>query len=228
MAATLSSAAGENAISNALADVRGRISAAARKAGRDPAAITLIAVSKTHDAPAIAPALAAGQCHFGENRVQEAAGKWPALRTPDVRLHLIGPLQTNKADEAVALFDVIHSVDRPKLAEKLAAEMTKQARRLPCFVQVNTGREPQKAGVDPGETEACIAAARTMNLDVVGLMSIPPVDEQAAIHFAFLRDLAARNGLSQLSMGMSDDFETAILFGATHVRVGSAIFGARG
>ena len=227
MGATLSSATGENAISIALAGVRARVTAAARKARRDPASITLIAVSKTHDAPAIAPVLAAGQCHFGENRVQEAGAKWPALRTPDVTLHLIGPLQTNKVDDAVALFDVIHSVDRLKLAEKLAAEMSKQARRLPCFIQVNTGREPQKAGVEPGDTDACIIACCAMNLDVKGLMCIPPVNELSALHFAFLRGIAARNNLSQLSMGMSDDFETAIAFGATHLRVGSAIFGAR-
>ena len=227
MGVTISSAAGENAISNALADVRARITAAARKANRDPAGITLIAVSKTHEAPAIESALAAGQRHFGENRVQEAGDKWPALKTADVTLHLIGPLQTNKAADAVALFDVIHSVDRPKLAEKLAAEMAAQARRLPCFIQINTGREPQKAGVDPTEADACITAYRAMNLDVAGLMCIPPVGEQAALHFAFLREIAKRNDLAQLSMGMSEDFETAILFGATHVRVGSAIFGAR-
>ncbi len=227
MGATISSAAGENAISNALADVRARIAAAARKAGRDPASVTLIAVSKMHEARAIESALAAGQRHFGENRVQEAGAKWPALKTPNVRLHLIGPLQTNKAADAVSVFDVIHSVDRPKLAEKLAAEMAAQARRLPCFIQINTGREPQKAGVDPTEADACITACRAMNLDVAGLMCIPPVGEQAALHFAFLREIAKRNDLAQLSMGMSEDFETAILFGATHVRVGSAIFGAR-
>lgn len=227
MGDTISSAAGENAISNALAEVRARIDAACRKAGRDPASVTLIAVSKTLEAPAIEFALAAGQLHFGENRVQEAAGKWLALKALDVSLHLIGPLQTNKAADAVALFDVIHSIDRPKLAEKLAAEMAGQSRRLPCFIQVNTGREPQKAGVDPTEADACVAACRVLNLDVAGLMCIPPLDEQAALHFAFLREIAKRNDLNQLSMGMSEDFETAVLFGATHVRVGSAIFGAR-
>jgi pyridoxal phosphate enzyme (YggS family) len=203
---------------------------AARAVQRAPADITLIAVSKTHAAPAIAPALAAGQRDFGENRVQEALDKWPPLRleTPDLRLHLIGPLQTNKAADAVALFDVIHTVDRPRLAEKLALEMDRQNRHLPCFVQINTGREPQKAGIDPTDADGFITACReTWKLPVLGLMCIPPVDEQAAIHFAFLREIAKRNGLSQLSMGMSDDFETAITFGATHVRVGSAIFGGR-
>lgn len=218
------------AIAAALTAIRARIAAKSRDAGRGPADVTLIAVSKTHGPDAIAAAIHAGQRHFGENRVQEAAAKWPALRatTPDLQLHLIGPLQTNKVPEAVALFDVIHTLDRPRLAEKLAAEMQQQGRRLPCFVQINTGREPQKAGIDPAEAEAFIAACRaTWNLPVVGLMCIPPVDEQAAIHFAFLRELAKRNSLSQLSMGMSDDFETAITFGATHVRVGSAIFGRR-
>jgi PLP dependent protein len=218
-------------ITAALTDIRERIAAQSRTAGRGPDAVTLIAVSKTQGPDAITTAIAAGQRDFGENRVQEAEGKWPDLRTQTagLRLHLIGPLQTNKAAEAVALFDVIHTLDRPRLAEKLAAEMTRQNRRLDCFVQVNTGREPQKAGIDPTEVDAFITACRvTWNLPVKGLMCIPPVEEQAALHFAFLRDIAGRNGLAQLSMGMSDDFETAILFGATHVRVGSAIFGARG
>lgn len=218
-------------IAAALTDIRERIAAQSRQAGCGADAVTLIAVSKTHGPDAIAPAIAAGQRHFGENRVQEAEGKWPDLRakTADLRLHLIGPLQTNKAADAVALFDVVHTLDRPRLAEKLAAEMERQGRRLDCFVQVNTGREPQKAGIDPAEVDAFVAACReTWKLPVVGLMCIPPVEEQAAIHFAFLREIAARNGLAQLSMGMSDDFETAITFGATHVRVGSAIFGVRG
>jgi pyridoxal phosphate enzyme (YggS family) len=212
-----------------LAEVRARINAKCRAVGRDPAGVTLIAVSKTHGAHLAETALAAGQTHFGENRVQEAQSKWPALRAchAGIALHLIGPLQTNKTADAVALFDVIHTLDRPKLAEKLAAEMERTGRRLACFVQVNTGREAQKAGIDPAETAAFVARCRVLKLDVAGLMCIPPVNEQAALHFAFLRELAARNGLKQLSMGMSDDFETAIAFGATHIRVGSAIFGAR-
>lgn len=219
-----------HAVAAALSDVRARVAAKAREAQRAADAVTLIAVSKTHGAPMIGAALHAGQRHFGENRVQEAQEKWPPLRAhaPDIQLHLIGPLQTNKTADAVALFDVVHTLDRPRLAEKLSAEMARQNRHLPCFVQINTGREPQKAGVDPAEADAFIAACRaTWKLPVVGLMCIPPVDEQAAIHFAFLREIAKRNGLAQLSMGMSDDFETAIAFGATHVRVGSAIFGSR-
>lgn len=212
-------------------DVRERIKAKTRAAGRDPGAVTLVAVSKTHGVESLAQAIAAGQQHFGENRVQEAEEKWPLLKAKHsgLNLHLIGPLQTNKADQAVALFDVIHTLDRPKLAEKLATEMQKQGRALPCFVQINTGREAQKAGIDPTDADQFIAACReTWKINVAGLMCIPPVNEQAALHFAFLRDMASRNGLAQLSMGMSDDFETAIAFGATHVRVGSAIFGARG
>jgi pyridoxal phosphate enzyme (YggS family) len=193
-------------------------------------AITVIAVTKTVAADRIAPVVAAGHRDFGENRVQEAVEKWPALRAaaPDLRLHLIGPLQSNKTAEAVALFDVIHTVDRPKIAEALSAEMTKQNRRLPCFVQVNTGLEPQKAGIAPADADAFIAQCRTdWNLPVIGLMCIPPVAEEPSPHFAFLREIARRNGLDQLSMGMSSDFEIAALFNATHVRVGSAIFGAR-
>ena len=214
----------------ALTQVRDRIAVKCRAVGRDPAGVTLIAVSKTHGADSIAAALNIGQRHFGENRIQEAAAKWPDIRakTPDLCLHFIGPLQTNKVAEAVALFDVIHTLDRPRLGEKLADEMARQSRRLPCFIQINTGREEQKAGLDPTEADAFIDAARTTwKLDVVGLMCIPPVNQQAALHFAFLREIAQRNGLTQLSMGMSDDFETAIAFGATHIRVGSAIFGAR-
>ena len=215
---------------SALDRVRARIDATCRAVGRDPAGVTLIAVSKTHGPAPISEVLAAGQRHFGENRVQEAAAKWPELRakTAGLCLHLIGPLQTNKVSEAVALFDVIHTLDRPRLAEKLAEEMARQSRRLPCFIQINTGREAQKAGVDPADADAFVGAARdTWKLDVIGLMCIPPVNEQAALHFAFLREIAKRNCLSRLSMGMSDDFETAIAFGATHIRVGSAIFGAR-
>jgi PLP dependent protein len=214
----------------ALALVRERVAANCRAAGRDPKSVTLVAVSKTQDGASIEEALYLGQRHFGENRVQEAAAKWPALRalTPDISLHLIGPLQTNKVSEAVAVFDVIHTLDRPRLAQKLAEEMVRQSRKLACFVQVNTGREVQKAGIDPGEADSFIASCReTWKLDISGLMCIPPVEEQAALHFAFLREIAKRNGLAQLSMGMSDDFEAALSFGATHIRLGSAIFGVR-
>ncbi len=213
-----------------LAEVRQRIADAAREAGRAPEDITLIAVSKTFPAQAIAPVLAAGQRHFGENRVQEAREKWPGLKEqyPDTTLHLIGPLQTNKVKHAVRLFDVIHTVDREKLAAELAREMDKRGRQLPIFVQVNTGEEPQKAGVAPTQADAFIRACREdYGLNVVGCMCIPPVDEEPALHFALLRQITERNDLTQLSMGMSHDFETAIAFGATHVRVGSAIFGPR-
>lgn len=213
-----------------LESVLRHIAAASRTVSRNPADITLVAVSKTQPAARIAPLIAAGQRDFGENRVQEAAAKWPALKAgaPGLRLHLIGPLQSNKAAEAVALFDVIHSVDRPRIAEALAAEMARQGKRPACFVQVNTGREAQKAGVDPSEADGFIGACRgRWNLPLVGLMCIPPAEEQTAIHFAFLADLALRNGLTQLSMGMSADYETAVRFGATHVRVGSALFGER-
>lgn len=196
--------------------------------GQVPATTTVIAVTKTVEAPRIQPLIDAGHRDFGENRVQEAAAKWPALRRADTRLHLIGPLQSNKAAEAVALFDVIHTLDRPKLALLLAEEMAKQNRRLPCFVQVNTGLEPQKAGLAPLEADAFLAQCRDeWKLPVIGLMCIPPVDEEPSPHFAFLREIARRNGLDQLSMGMSGDYTIAALFGATHVRVGSAIFGAR-
>lgn len=219
----------DNIISAALADVRARIAAAAKACGRDPSSITLIAVSKTHDADRAALAIAAGQVDFGENRVQEAEDKWPGLKAAhQAKLHLIGPLQTNKVRDAVALFDVIHTLDRPRLAEKLGPEMRAQNRRLPCFVQVNTGREEQKAGIDPKDADAFIKACRDdWDIPVAGLMCIPPVNEEPALHFAFLREIAKRNVLAQLSMGMSDDFEIAIALGATHVRVGSAIFGAR-
>ncbi len=174
--------------------------------------------------------LEAGQRVFGENRVQEAQGKWPALKAefPDVKLHLIGPLQSNKAKEGVALFDAIHSIDREKIARAIADEMLRQSRKLQLFIQVNTGEEPQKAGVMPREAKAFVAMCRAeLKLEIAGLMCIPPVEEEPAVHFAFLQKLARECGLSGLSMGMSSDFETAIEFGATHVRVGSAIFGER-
>lgn len=213
-----------------LAEVRRRIAEAATAAGREPAAVTLVAVSKTHGAERVRELLAAGQRVFGENRVQEAEEKFPSLKAecPDLELHLIGPLQTNKARDAVALFDVIQSVDREKLAATLAKEMERAGRRLRCFIQVNTGEEPQKAGILPADVDAFVASCRdTHKLDVVGLMCIPPVDEAPALHFGLLGKMAARNGLRQLSMGMSADYETAVRLGATHVRVGSALFGAR-
>lgn len=210
--------------------VRRSIAAAAQACGRAPESATLVAVSKTHPPETIAEALAAGQRVFGENRVQEAKAKWPELRErfSDVELHLIGPLQTNKVKEAVALFDVIETVDRARLAEALAAEMAKTGRRPRCFVEVNTGEEPQKAGIHPGEVDAFVAFCReSLTLPVTGLMCIPPVDEEPAMHFALLAQLARRNGLAEISMGMSGDYETAIRFGATIVRVGTAIFGVR-
>jgi pyridoxal phosphate enzyme (YggS family) len=214
-----------------LASVQARIAAAAREAKRDPAAVHLIAVTKTFGPDAITPVLDAGHRLFGENRVQEAKGKWPELRDryAGIELHLIGPLQSNKTKEAVQLFDAIHTVDRPKIAEAIAAEMARQGKRLQLFVQVNTGEEPQKAGIMPREAAQFVRLCREeLKLDIAGLMCIPPVDEEAAIHFAFLAKLANDVGLSGLSMGMSADFETAIAFGATHVRVGSEIFGRRG
>ena len=209
--------------------VRAAIGRAARDAGRDPASVALVAVSKTFDAAEIEPVLAAGQRVFGENRVQESAGKWPALRAryPDVALHLIGPLQSNKARDAVALFDVIETVDRPKIAEALAAEVQRVGRAPSFLVQVNTGAEPQKAGVLPGDADAFIARCRALGLSVEGLMCIPPADQQASPHFALLATIAARNAVAGLSMGMSGDYPLAIQLGATHVRVGSAIFGSR-
>jgi len=213
-----------------LNDVLARIREAARACGRSPDEITLVAVSKTHSSDRIASVIAAGHRVFGENRVQEALAKYPDLKAnhPDLKLHLIGPLQTNKAREAVRLFDVIETLDRPRLARSLAREMEKQGRRPVCFVEVNTGEEPQKSGVLPGETDALVDLARgQLGLPVEGLMCIPPVDEEPALHFALLREIAKRNGLACLSMGMSADFETAIRFGATHVRVGTAIFGPR-
>ena len=214
-----------------LAEIRQHIAAAARAAGRDPASVTLVAVSKTHGDDRVREFLDAGQRVFGENRVQEAEGKFPALKAeyPDLELHLIGPLQTNKAREAVALFDVIQSVDRERLAATLAKEMTRTGRRPDCYIQVNTGEEPQKAGVLPAELDDFVATCRdTHRLPITGLMCIPPVDEEPALHFALLAKMAARNGLAAISMGMSADYETAIRLGATHVRVGTALFGSRG
>jgi pyridoxal phosphate enzyme (YggS family) len=213
-----------------LAGVTNEITRVAKEARRDPLSVTLIAVSKTFGADAIAPVIAAGQRVFGENRVQEAKAKWPALIAahPGLVLHLIGPLQSNKAREAVALFDAIHSVDRPSICEALAKEIKSQGRHPQLFVQVNTGEEAQKAGVLPEAADAFIADCRgRLGLQIVGLMCIPPEHEEPALHFALLREIAKRNGLDQLSMGMSGDFETAIRFGATYVRVGTAIFGAR-
>lgn len=211
-------------------EVRSQIARSAGDVGRDPAEITLIAVSKTHPAAAIEPVLAAGQRAFGENYVQEAKAKWGPLREryPDAELHLIGPLQSNKAREAVALFDAIHSVDRPSLAEALGREIARSGRRPALFVQVNTGEEPQKGGVWPAEADAFIAACRERyGLAPVGVMGIPPVDDPPSPHFALLHAIVRRNGLTQLSMGMSADWEAAIQLGATHVRVGTAIFGSR-
>ena len=211
-------------------EVLARIERAAREAGRDPAEVTLTAVTKTHGADVVEPLLEAGHRDYGENRVQEAMAKWPALREryPGVTLRLIGPLQSNKSAEAVATFDVIETVDREKIARTLAAEMAKQSRRLPVYVQVNTGEEPQKAGVAPGEAVAFAGRCREEHgLDVVGLMCIPPADAVPAPHFALLRGLAEEAGLPELSMGMSGDYEAAASLGATSVRVGSALFGAR-
>ena len=217
-------------MSAGLEQVRAEIAKAVREADRDPAGITLVAVSKTFEADAIEPVIAGGQRVFGENRVQEAKRKWPALRErhAGIELHLIGPLQSNKAKEAVALFDAIHSVDRESLCDALAKEIEKQGRTPRLFVQINTGAEPQKAGVLPEEADAFLAAARERyGLSISGLMCIPPVDELPGPHFALTATIAKRNGLALLSMGMSADFATAIAFGATHVRVGSAIFGSR-
>jgi pyridoxal phosphate enzyme (YggS family) len=214
----------------ALADIKARIAEAAREDGRAADDVALIAVSKTFDADAITPVLDAGHRVFGENRVQEAKGKWPELkaRYPDIALHLIGPLQSNKAKEAVELFDAIHSIDRPKIAKAIADEMGKLGKTLQLFVQVNTGEEPQKAGVMPRDAKAFVAMCRDeLGLSLAGLMCIPPVDEEPAVHFAFLDKLATECGLKGRSMGMSSDYEDAVKFGATHVRVGSAIFGAR-
>lgn len=215
---------------NGLSMVEQEIARACKEARRERAQVTLIAVSKTFDAAAISPVIDAGQRVFGENRVQEAKAKWPGLTSAysGIALHLIGPLQSNKAKEAVALFDAIHSVDRPSICEALAKEINSQKKQPELFVQLNTGEEPQKAGVVPGEADAFIAACRDRyGLVISGLMCIPPVDEAPAPHFALTAKIAARNGLKNLSMGMSADFAIAIQFGATHVRVGSAIFGHR-
>ncbi len=216
-------------VSQNLGDILARIEAA-RKAAIQPAPATrLVAVSKTVDEAGIREALEAGQRLFGEHRVQEAMAKFPALKNeyPDLELHLIGPLQTNKVKEAAALFDVIQTLDRPRLADALAAEREKSGRCPRLFIQVNTGEEPQKAGVLPADTAALIAQARKLDLPLEGLMCIPPADDDAAPHFAFLAKLARDHGLANLSMGMSGDFELAVKFGATHVRVGTAIFGTR-
>jgi PLP dependent protein len=213
-----------------LSAVRTEIARACRDARRDPAGVTLVAVSKTFAADAIEPVIAAGQRVFGENRVQEAKAKWPPLsaRHPDVELHLVGALQSNKAKEAVALFDAIHSVDRASLAEALGKEIAKQSRRPLLFVEINTGGEPQKAGVLPQQADAFLAACRDRyGLTISGLMCLPPLNEAPAPHFALTAKIARRNGLALLSMGMSADYPTAIALGATHVRVGTAIFGAR-
>jgi len=213
-----------------LADVQRRIAVAARANGRNPASVRLVAVGKTFGAEAIAPVLEAGHRIFGENRVQEAQAKWPALRErwPGIELHLIGALQSNKARDAVELFDAIHSIDRPRIAEALAQEMARQGRRPQLFIQVNTGEEPQKAGVAPNAAGALLRTCReNLGLDIAGLMCIPPHDEEPGVHFAFLAKLAGELGLAALSMGMSADFEKAVAFGATHVRVGSEIFGSR-
>lgn len=214
----------------ALADVHARIAQAAKIAGRKAEDVTLIAVSKTHDAAAIEPMIAAGQRVFGENRVQEAMAKWPELRAnhPGIELHLIGQLQSNKADEAVALFDCIHSLDRSSLVAALARAMDKAGRRVPCFVQVNIGAEEQKGGCAIADLPALLAEAKVANLPVIGLMCVPPDGIEAAPFFALLDRLARDHGLPGRSMGMSGDFETALMLGATHVRVGSALFGARG
>ena len=215
---------------NGLAHVEQDIARACQEARRERASVMLIAVSKTFEAAAISPVIEAGQRVFGENRVQEARAKWPALvsASPGIALHLIGPLQSNKAKEAVALFDAIHSVDRPSICEALAKEIESQNKRPELFVQINTGEEPQKAGIAPGDADAFIAKCRDQyGLVISGLMCIPPVDQAPAPHFALTAKIAARNGLKNLSMGMSADFAIAIQFGATHVRVGSAIFGHR-
>jgi len=215
---------------SAFATAEQEIARACKQARRDRASVELIAVSKTFGAEAIAPIIEAGQRVFGENRVQEAKAKWPPLMSahPGIALHLIGPLQSNKAKEAVALFDAIHSVDRASICQALAKEIESQKKRPELFVQINTGEEPQKAGVAPGEADDFIKSCReTYGLTVSGLMGSPPVDEASAPHFALTAKIAARNGLKNLSMGMSADFAVAIQLGATHVRIGSAIFGAR-
>lgn len=217
------------AVAAGLAAVKREIATAARRAARLPGEVTLVAVSKGHGEAAAKAALAAGHRVFGENRVQEAQAKWPPLKRAfaGVRLHLVGPLQTNKAAAAVALFDAIESVDRPRLVAALARQMQAQGRHPACFVQVNTGEEPQKAGAPPDEADALIGEARRAGLPVVGLMAMPPAGEEPSLHFALLASIAQRNRLACLSMGMSADYATAVAFGATHVRVGQAVFGPR-
>lgn len=214
---------------SALASVQATIARAAALADRKPEGVTLIAISKTKSAAEIAPLLAAGQRVFGENRVQEAQDKWPALREsfPDITLHLVGQLQSNKAEDAVALFDAIHSVDRPSLIAALARAMERQGRRPACFLQVNIGDEAQKGGCPVGDLPALLDAARAADLPIAGLMAVPPAGTEAAPYFALLAKLARDHGLAGLSMGMSGDYETAVMLGATHVRIGSALFGAR-
>ena len=214
-----------------LEDVLQNILQAVEEAGREASSVRLIAVSKTHDAERIEPIIGAGQRLFGENRVQEATGKWPDLREHhrDVELHLIGPLQSNKVKDAIALFDVIHSVDRPKIAKALAQEMARSGRKPRLLVQVNTGEEAQKAGVLPGDAAGFVEQCQEeFGLEIEGLMCIPPIDEEPSLHFALLAKIAGGLGLKELSMGMSADYETAIQFGATYVRIGTAIFGERG
>lgn len=213
----------------ALHDIEQRVRNAETAAGRAPGAVTLIAVSKMQPNDRVLPVLEAGHRDFGENRVQEAAGKWPEWKEvfPQTRLHIIGPLQTNKARQAVALADAIHSLDRPKLATTIARIAQEEGHCPDLFVQVNTGEEPQKAGILPADADAFISQARALDLPIKGVMCIPPVEETPSLHFSLLAKIAARNGLEGLSMGMSSDFEEAIAFGATHIRVGSAIFGAR-
>jgi pyridoxal phosphate enzyme (YggS family) len=212
-----------------LDEVRRRIDKAARLAGRSPAEVTLVAISKTHPAEAIAPLIRAGQRHFGENKVQEAAAKWPGLRADHdgIVLHLVGSLQSNKAEEAVALFDVVHTVDRPSLVAALAKAIAKHGRQPDCFVQVNIGDEPQKGGCAVAALPALLEQCREVGLPVVGLMAIPPAGLEPAPYFALLAELARRHGLARLSIGMSGDFETAVTLGATDVRVGTALFGER-
>ena len=221
---------GDADVTSSLPAVMRDIADAAQRAGRDPASVKLIAVSKTVPEQAVEEAIESGQRRFGENRVQEAKAKWPALkeRHPDLELHLVGPLQSNKVRDAVQLFDVIHSVDRPKIAAALAEEMKRAGKRPRLLVQVNTGEEPQKAGVLPGETDAFVArCGDEYGLAIEGLMCIPPLEDDPAPHFAMLAELGRQAGVAKLSMGMSADYETAIAYGATSVRVGSAIFGAR-
>ncbi|MFL2770772.1 MAG: YggS family pyridoxal phosphate-dependent enzyme [Rhodospirillaceae bacterium] len=213
-----------------LSSLSARILRASLKAGRNPADVLLVAISKAHTVERIRETLSAGHRAYGENRIQEALQKWPALKSdyPDAQLHLVGRLQTNKVRDAVALFDVIETLDRPRLAAKLAEEMSRQSRHLPCFIQVNTGEEPQKVGISPKDADLFIQACRVeYGLNIHGLMCIPPRNEESAVHFAFLREIARRNDVASLSMGMSADFETAIELGATHVRLGTAVFGER-